>query len=127
MYGYRFFARIYPNGKTDNKFVSFHIHLNAPFCGTFNGKVKFALVDLSNRVPLQHIIQCTPASLENVNDSAGFECFIDKNLLHRASSPYVHNDEACFIVYIEQTNEERLAGLSSNIRDALMKCQQTDH
>ncbi|CAF0946873.1 unnamed protein product [Rotaria sordida] len=119
--GHRLWARIYLNGKMNPNFISFHVHLNFPVCNTFTGYVKFILVDQSTNNPLQHIIKCCSAKMNNVNDCIGFDDFIDKNLLYKESNPYIYNDSLYFIVYVEQTNQEKFNHLSSNVKDALFQ------
>ncbi|CAF2519237.1 unnamed protein product [Rotaria sp. Silwood2] len=121
MNGQRLWARIYLDGKTNSKFISFHIHLNFPVCKIFTGYIKFILVDQSNNTQLQHIIKRCSAEMNNVNDCVGFDDFIDKNLLHQESNPYICNDSAYFIVFVEQTNQEKFIHLSSNVQDAIFQ------
>ncbi|CAF3498677.1 unnamed protein product [Rotaria sp. Silwood1] len=117
--GQRLFARVHLNGKTNAKFISFHMHLNFPVRNTFIGHIKFILVDQSDNYPLKHIIRCCSAKMYNVNDCIGFDDFIDKTQLRQESHRYIPNNSAYFIVCVEQTNEEKLSQYPSNVRDAI--------
>ncbi|CAF1135337.1 unnamed protein product [Rotaria sp. Silwood1] len=121
MNGQRLWARIYLNGKSDRKFISFHIHLNFPVYNTFSGYIEFILVDQSTNIPLEHIIKRCPVEMNNVNDCIGFDDFIDKNLLHKKSNPYILNHSVYFIVRIEQTDQQKFIHLPLNVQDALAR------
>ncbi|CAF3601102.1 unnamed protein product [Rotaria socialis] len=118
-----FFARLYLNGKSDHKNISFHVHLNFPVTSTFSGNVKFILVDQSNSPPLEHIMQSCQGQMNFTNDSIGLDNFIDKQHLHQASSRYIRDDAADFIVLIQQTNEEKFSHYPPNIQQALLQYQ----
>ncbi|CAF1111572.1 unnamed protein product [Adineta steineri] len=119
--GHRLWCRLYLNGKTDPKFISLKVHLNFPINNPFCGVIHFCLVDLSKNRPFQHIIKSCTVNEDNVNTGVGFDDFTDKNVLHGASSQYIHDDSICLLIRIEQTNEQKFANFNENIKDALLQ------
>ncbi|CAF1059993.1 unnamed protein product [Adineta steineri] len=119
--GHRLRCRVYLNGETNLKSISLKIHLNFPIFNPFCGIIKFILVDRSKNRRLQHIIKSCTVNEDTVNTGVGFDNFIDKNVLHGASSQYIHDDSVCFLIRIEQTNEQKFANLNENIKDALLQ------
>lgn len=113
-------ARLYPNGHTDNKFISIHILSDNRVIETFDGTITFVLVDQSSNNILQHQKRCWPNEKESSNKLFGFDKFVDKNLLHQADSRYVnhHNNTTCILIYVKPTNENKFDNYSANVRDA---------
>ncbi|CAF0932268.1 unnamed protein product [Adineta ricciae] len=121
MDGHRVWARLFPNGNTDTKYLSIYIHLNFPVRGPFSGRIRFILVDQSRQMLLQHIMKNCDANGTDVNASFGFDEFADKNVLHRDSSLYIRDNSICFVICIDQSSTERFANLDEHIRDAIMQ------
>lgn len=119
MGGHRLYARFYPNGKTDHKFISLNVHLNSSVLGTFHGDIKFVLVDQSKNDPLEHIIKSCTGEMEDVHSCLGFDKFIDKNVIQGDGTRCVLENSIYVLVYIKQTNKQKWANLPPNVQHAL--------
>ncbi|CAF4617502.1 unnamed protein product [Rotaria socialis] len=86
-------------------------------------QLKLLKLDQSNSPPLEHIMQSCQGQMNFTNDSIGLDNFIDKQHLHQASSRYIRDDAADFIVLIQQTNEEKFSHYPPNIQQALLQYQ----
>ena len=124
MDGHRIWCRFHPNGKTNPAFISLNVHFNFPMHRPFCGRIHYVLVNQSTNQPLQHVIRYCDVTTDNVNSCFGFDEFVDKNILHGESNPYIHDDSICILIHVEQTNEEKFANLEGNIKDAILQtCQ----
>ncbi|UJR32185.1 hypothetical protein I4U23_019649 [Adineta vaga] len=122
--GHKVWVRLYLNGNAKSKYLSIKLHLNFPIHNPFSAGIKFILVDQGTQ-PLQHIIKSCDASGSDVNASFGFDEFIDKNFLHINDNSYVLDNSICFVIHINQTQEQKLAHLDANTRDAIIQSSQT--
>ncbi len=122
--GHRLRARLYLNGKTDRRFISFHIHSTSSINNPFLGHIKFILVDRSTNHPLQHIIKRCNVTEATASCWFGFNDFIDKNMLHGEANPYIRDDSVYFLVCVEQINQQQFANLEPNIKNALLQSYQ---
>jgi hypothetical protein len=125
MNGHRFWIRLYLNGSTDPRYISLHVHLDFRVKTSFRGTIKLVLVDQSSQKPFKHQIKDCSGEITDNNRYLCFDDFIDKNLIHKEGNRYVLNDSICLIAYIPQTNEQKFANHSENVRDALMAIQQS--
>jgi hypothetical protein len=125
MHGHRFWIRLSLNGSTDRRFISLHVHLDFRVTTSFRGTIKLVLVDQSSQKPFEHQIKDCSGEITDNNRYLGFDEFIDKNLIHKEGNRYVLDDSICLIAYIPQTNEQKFANHSENVRDALMAIQQS--